>query len=235
MSTTAEPTAASTTVAAAEMDMVTTLHIGAHGLDRFLDVVEDRRRPLIKYRQGSLTLVSPSQRHERGAERLDGLVKGICAVMNLNDLATASTLFRREGLDQGIEADKTYYIQHEPDIRAVGDEIDLNVSPPPDLAIEVVVTHDPRKSLGIYQELKIPEVWVYRYRSRGNAIQFLCLDVDGRYQEHASSRAFPFLQAVEVPPWIDESRAEPDNVWESRLRAWVRDVLTPRVPPGNLA
>ena len=51
-----------------DVDMVTTLEVGPGGLDRYLDLVGDRRNPLIKYHGGSLTLVSPSHKHERGAE-----------------------------------------------------------------------------------------------------------------------------------------------------------------------
>ncbi len=151
-----------------DVDMVTTLEIGQGGLDRYLNLVGDRRNPLIKYRDGSLTLVSPSRRHERGSDRIDGLIKEICAVLNIDYQATASTLFRRPGLDHGIEADKTYYLEHERDIRGLEDEddIDLTVYPPPDLAVEVVATHNPGKSLAICRELRIPEVWVYWVRRR---------------------------------------------------------------------
>src|SRR3954469_13511320 len=90
-----------------EVDMVITLYVGPGGLDRYLELVGDRRNPLIKYRDGSLTLVSPSKRHERRAERIDGLIKGICAVLGIGYSATASTLYRKPGFDHGVEGDKT--------------------------------------------------------------------------------------------------------------------------------
>ncbi|WP_422928025.1 Uma2 family endonuclease [Singulisphaera sp. PoT] len=213
-------------VSEATIDMVTHLDVGPGGIDRFLDLVADRRSPLIKYRRGSLTLVSPSRAHERGAERLDGLIKAICAELDIDYQATATTLYRRPDRDSGIVADKTYYLAHEPDVREVEGSIDLAINPPPDLAIEVVVTHDPAKSLAICQELGIPEVWVY-WLKRG-VLEFLSLDPEGRYEPTPASRSFPFLPAAEVLPWLQTGEAEPDNRWERRLRLWVRTELAPR-------
>src|SRR3954447_3242444 len=110
-----------------DIDMVTTLEIGPGGLDRYLELVGDSAGPLIKYRQGSLTLVSPSQSHERGVKRLDRLVLAICEELDIDYKAMASTLFRRPDLDSGIEADETYYIANEPSVRGLTGEIDLTV------------------------------------------------------------------------------------------------------------
>lgn len=209
------------------IDMVTTLEIGPNGLDRYLELVGDRRNPLIKYHEGSLTLVSPSQRHERGAERIDGVIKGVCAVLGIDYHATASTLYRRPGRDHGIEADKSYYIANEPAVRDIEEEdIDLSVYPPPDLVVESVATHEVRKSLVICRELGVPEVWVYRVRQR--SLEFLHLDAQGQYQAAPASRAFPFLTPADVLPWVRHTPGEPDNLWEARLRAWVGAELAPR-------
>lgn len=208
------------------VDMVITLDIGPGGLDRYLDLVGDRRNPLIKYREGSLTLVSPSRKHERGGDRIDGFVKEVCDVLGIDYHATASTLFRQADRDHGIEADKSYYIANEPAVREIEDEIDLTVYPPPDLMIEAVATHDAKKALVICRELRVPEVWVYRVRR--HTLEFLHLDDQGRYTACPTSRAFPFLTPADVLPWIESTSKESDRVWRGRLRAWVRDVLGPR-------
>src|SRR4051812_48732706 len=212
-----------------DIDMVMTLHVGPGGLDRYLELVEDRAGPLIKYRQGSLTLVSPSPSHERGADRLDGMVKAICAELDVDYKAMASTLFRRLDLDSGIEADKAYYIAHQAAVRVVEGDIDLTICPPPDLMIEVVVSHGPTKSLAICRELGVPEVWIYW--ARKGTLEFLHLDAEGRYSPQPVSRAFPSLTPGDVLPWIESSGEEPDNRWTRRLRTWVREVLTPRREP----
>ena len=208
------------------IDMVTTLDVGPGGLDRYLELVGDRPGPRIKYRQGSLTLVSPSHIHETGAERVDGLVKAMCTELDIDYHATASTLYRRPDLDSGIEADKTYYISNEPAVRGVTGDIDLTIDPSPDLAVEIVVTHSPAKSLAICQELGVPEVWLY-WAKKG-LIEFLHLDAQGRYVAGAVSLSFPFLTPADALLWTNASEDEPDNRWERRLRAWVRAELAPR-------
>ncbi len=211
------------------IDMVTTLDVGPDGLDGFLELVGDRPGPLIKYRQGSLTLVSPSHIHESSADRLDGLIKALCSELDIDYHATAATLYRRLGLDSGIEADKTYYIAHEPAVRGVTGDIDLTIYPPPDLAVEVVVTHSPEKSLAICRELGVTEVWVYWVKK--GLLEFLHLDAEGQYVVRETSRAFPFLTPADVLPWAKPSEAEPDNRWERRLRGWVCAELAPRFRP----
>jgi Uma2 family endonuclease len=208
------------------VDMVVTIEIGPNGLDRYLDLVGDRTGPRIKYLQGSLTLVSPTGKHERGGDLLDELVKMIGEELDIAYLATASTLYRRRDLDYGIESDKSYYLEHAALVREVVEEIDLNIYPPPDLMIEVVVTHGPKKALAICQALGVPEVWV-SWPKKGT-LEFLGLDAQGRYVPLEASRAFPFLKPADVLPWLASAGNEPDNRWRQRLREWVRVELAPR-------
>jgi len=215
---------------AAAVDMVTTLEIGPWGLDRFLALVGDRRSPRIKYRDGSLTLVSPSRKHERGSDRIDDLIKAACTGLNIPVLPFASTLFRAPGKDHGIEADKSYYVENEAALRGLdADEVDLSVYPPPDLVVEVVVSHGADRSLSICGEMGVPEVWVYRERRR--SLEFLHLGPDGRYASAPASRAFPFLAPADVLPWVETPAGEGYLAWEGRLRAWVRDELAVRGRP----
>lgn len=209
-----------------EVDMVVTIEIGPDGLDRYLDLVGDRAGPRIKYLKGSLTLVSPAGKHERSGDRLDGVVKAIGSELDIAYLATASTLYRRRDLDYGIESDKSYYFENAALVREVVEEIDLNIYPPPDLMIEVVVTHGPKKALAICQALGVPEVWVSWPRKE--TLEFLGFDVQGRYVPLETSRAFPFLKPADVLPWLTSAGNELDNRWERRLREWVRVELAPR-------
>jgi Uma2 family endonuclease len=212
-----------------DIDMVITLNVEDGGLDRYLELVGDRRGPRIKYRQGSLTLVSPTYGHERAIQYLDDLITAVCFELNIDYHATRSTLFRPPKRESGIEADASYYIANEPAVRGVTEDIDLTVTPPPDLALEVIVSHGPAQALAIYQELGVPEVWVYWAKKR--KLEFLQLDEQGEYHPGKVSRSFPFLTPEDVLPWAEPSEGEPDIQRERRLRAWVRDVLAPRHGP----
>src|SRR5262249_34849615 len=71
------------------MDLVIELEIGPGNLDRFLELVGEEPGPRIKFLNGSLTLVSPSARHERGVDRLDPVIKAVCDELDIHYFATA--------------------------------------------------------------------------------------------------------------------------------------------------
>jgi hypothetical protein len=66
-----------------EGDMVVTLQLIEDGLDQYLTLVGEQSPPRIKCLDGSLTLVSPSHKHERGGDRLDDFVKAVCDVLDI--------------------------------------------------------------------------------------------------------------------------------------------------------
>lgn len=199
--------------------------IGWDDFEAIVRMKSDHHHPRILYSLGRLTLVSPSQVHEQGSDRLDVFVKEVCVGLDIPSTPTAAILFRRRDLNRGIEGDRTYYLASEPAIR--GKRIDLNVDPPPDLAIEVELTHPAKQAIEIWQRLGIPEVWVHNVRR--STLRFLRLDEHGQYVEVPSSLAFPFLTAEEILDWIEQRQDEPESRWQHRLRDWVRDVLARRI------
>ena len=54
-------------------------------------------------------------------------------------MAVGSTTLRREELDRGLEPDEGFYLGDLERIRDL-DQIDLDVDPPPDLAIEIEIS-----------------------------------------------------------------------------------------------
>ncbi len=218
-------TAAATTDRLVDPDQVVTLYVGPGGLDRYLQLIEDRAGPRIKYFQGSLTLVSPSRPHERDGDSIDQVIQAIGEELDIDFYALASTLYRHDPREVGIEPDKSYLIARADDDRP---RLEPDHQPIPDLVVEVVASHPPNNSLRICQALGIPEVWTYRVAK--HTLEFLVLGEDGRYAVVQRSLAFPFLAPADVLPWIlqDPDQPEPGNRRRQRLRAWVRDTLGPR-------
>ena len=153
-------------------------------------------------------------------------MKEICVALDIPYRPTGSTFFRRSDLAHGIMADKSYFLENEPLVRGLMDAIDLDRFPPPDLVIEVVVSHPAGRSLEICRVLCVPEVWIHE--TRRGTIDFLHLGAAGEYHARPTSRAFPFLSLSDLLPWVEASPDERYNRWERRLRTWVRDVLGPR-------
>ena len=83
---------------------------------------------------------------------------------------------------RGAEADAAFYLAHW-DAVADPDAIDLDRDPPPDLAVEVVATHDlGAVKEGVYARLGVPELWVWR----GGAVAVRVRTADGAGYEDAA-------------------------------------------------
>ncbi len=70
--------------------------------------------------------------------------------------STTSAVARGSG---GFEPDQSYYLANAPRIKGKK-ELRLKTDPPPDLAIEVVYSHDADRALEVCRRLGVPEVWV---------------------------------------------------------------------------
>src|SRR5450759_997473 len=95
---------------------------------------------------------------------------------NIRHRCLGSTTWKRSDLAKGLEGDECYYIQHEQQVRG-RDDLDLRRDPPPDLVVEVDITHHAMERLGIYAAMGVPEVW----RFDGEKIEFLALE-GGEYR-----------------------------------------------------
>ena len=202
------------------------LRLDWDGYRRLLRVRGESGVPRMVYLDGSLFLMTPSQPHEFLGARLNRIIDVIVAVCDLQCLPTASTTWRRRKKEVGVEGDLTFYIANEPAVRGKR-RIDLRTDPPPDLAVEVVYSHDASHAIEVYRRLGVPEVWVATER----AFSIRTLDRPGkgrRYREVDRSAAFPFLTAAEIAEWTYRESPDGETRWLRDLWAWVRDVLAPR-------
>ncbi len=203
--------------------------IGWEGYETILRLVGERRSPRLLYSQGDLIMMSPSLSHELFAERFGILILEVSAGLRIPCRPTAMTTFRREDLDRGIEGDKTFYFANEPRIRG-RKKIDLTIDPPPDLAIEVEITHQSETALSIWKQLGVPEIWDFKGRT-GN-LRFYLRGEDGTYAESKTSMVFPVLTSNEVAEWVNRPETIAESEWLLQVRDWVRDTLAPRQAAG---
>ena len=68
-----------------------------------------------------------------------------------------STTLRRRRKQRGLEPDDCYWIAHASDMRGKT-AFNSRTDPPPDLAIEVDITHSSLDRMAIYAKLRVPEV-----------------------------------------------------------------------------
>src|SRR5262249_40127298 len=97
------------------------------------------------------------------------------------------------------------------------EEIDLEVDPPPDLVIEIDITHPSLDKLPIYAAVGVPEVWRYD----GQQLMILHLGKDA-YQPSEKSTALPGLTSKVLSQWIVEGRSLERLEWLRRVQLWAR-------------
>ncbi|MFO0950191.1 MAG: Uma2 family endonuclease [Isosphaeraceae bacterium] len=183
--------------------------------------------PRIKCLEGSVTLVSPGRSHESQTSRLDRLIAAVCLELGIEHAALASTTWTLpDGADDtAYEADLAYYVQN------FGKE---KPDQPPDLAVEVVVSHPEKKALRAGEVLKIPEMWVYDVPRRRLTFHHRTArgKYRGVYRPGPRSRAFPFLTAAEVAERLDDP-APGETAFFRNCQEWSRRVLRPRLQFGD--
>ena len=209
-------------------------HAVLHGVpwDAYVAMRDDNshRHVRMDYFRGTLKLMSPKYRHEKYNRRLDRLVWELVVALDIPCLCAGSTTFRRKGAGAGKEADTCFYIANEPVVRDK-DEIDLDIDPPPDLAIEVDNFNNSGGKLPIYAALRVPEVW--RYDARTAVLWFGRLQADETYRPIARSEALPMLTPELVLDTLALCKGVAESRWGQALREWVRGLTSapPETPP----
>jgi Uma2 family endonuclease len=195
--------------------------------EKMLQIVGDRHIR-VTYDMGTMEVSMPSQRHERVAQCLGLFVPKLAEELEIAYEPLGMTTWKRPDLEKGLESDQCYYIRNQAIVRE-REELNLEVDPPPDLAIEVDYTSSSLNRLAIYAELRVPEVWRYE----GQKLTMLQLQPDGQYRPCETSLSFPGLRPADVERFIELSRAMDKLRWAREIRDWVRNELIPRRNAGE--
>src|SRR5262249_23917275 len=161
---------------------------------------------------------------ERAAQRLDLFLMAVCTALRINIRGYRSTLFRHPAFDHGVVPDLSYYVQNAAAVRRVRGNIDLQEYPPPDLTIEIVLSHGADRAMKVFLEMGVAEVWNFDVME--GRLVFWRKGRSDSYSENERSLAFPFLRPMDVYPWLEETDAA-DNTDFLRMQRWARATLGP--------
>lgn len=186
--------------------------------ERLLAEKGDASNPRFTYNRGELEIMSPSTEHEQLKEIFTLLVNVIAEEMRINSRALGSTTFRREDLARGFEPDSCFYFHNEPRIRGKK-EIDLTVDPPPDLVIEIDITHSSLDKLPIFAQIGVPEVWRYDGKQ-----MFIFKLEDEKYAELKESAVLLGLTTDIIMRFLTEGCYLESLTWLREVRAWARGI-----------
>jgi Uma2 family endonuclease len=189
-----------------------------HTYSRLLRVFAHRRLRLT-YDRGALEVMTPLWEHEEPARLVGRFIDVLTEELNLPCRLGGSVTLRRRKHQRGLEADNCYWIASAPRLRGKR-RLNLRVDPPPDLAVEMDLTHSSLDRMSIYATLKVPEVW----RLTAGALTFHVLQ-GGAYQLRTHSLALRQIGATDLMPFL--SRLGQSDVTEvvREFRAWLRQLL----------
>lgn len=171
------------------------------GYQQILQALPQARAAHLTYDLGTLEIVMPLEDHESASELIGLFIRILAGEMGLKLKSIRSTTLDREDLDRGAEPDNAYYVQNQP--RVAGRNVDLTVDPPPDLVLEVDITHSDVDKNQLYAAMGVPELWRYDgrewriYQLQGSA-----------YQEVGHSPTFEWVKKEDLYQFLEAAQQD---------------------------
>jgi Uma2 family endonuclease len=188
----------------------------------YKQIAEENERPGVRitYDRGSLEIMSPLAKHEAYKDFILRLLDRLSIMTEVEFQSLGSTTFDQEWLEKGLEPDNCFYVANADTI--IGKrKIDLRSDPPPDVAVEIDITSPSIRKLSIYQEMRVPEVWVYNEQQ----LRIFLLGVSG-YQEFPASQSFPPLTSNVLTQFLEQSKTKSQHVVLRKFQDWLKEQLT---------
>jgi Uma2 family endonuclease len=174
----------------------------------------------LSYLDGTLILVSPEYIHDFYGRRLGLVVDLVTEALEIPIQGSVTTTLRRtrQGRRKGSakEPDQAFYFGPNAFRMHKRDQIDLELDPPPDLAIEVDHKADSSRALKLYARLGVPELW--RYKTKSRTLWFGKIAGE-EYETIDRSVHLPRL----TPDLVLFALARIDDLGETAAKPWLRD------------
>lgn len=197
-------------------DRVVLYNISWQQFENLLINLGQTRAARIAYDNGIFEIMTPLPEHEYYKEAIGISIQDIAEELDINYESYGSTTWKREARLAGIEPDNCFYFQNEAKIRGRL-ELNLNQDPPPDLALEIDMTHKSLNRFPIYARLGIPEIWCYD----SGELKIYQLQQE-TYGEVETSSVFPMLRVQEIPTIIEQYRLDGKLAVRRAIRNWAR-------------
>lgn len=138
-----------------------------HGVDwhaylQILDALPQQRGSRLTYDNGILEITMPLEDHEFSGRLIERFILTLIELYGKRVKTMGSTTMNYPQLKKGAEPDNAYYIQNQPVVK--GRNVDFTSDPPPDLVVEVDITHTDIHKNEFYASLGVPEFWRFNGR-----------------------------------------------------------------------
>jgi len=180
-------------------------------------LLNERTRARLTYDRGTLEITMPSEMHEFYARLIERFIIILVVELGMQVKTLGSTTLDREDLDRGSEPDNGYYIQNQPLV--AGRPINLETDPPPDLVVEVDISHTDVDKNALYAAMGVPEFWRFNGKAwriyQLQAVEYVECDRSPTFPMVAKEKLYQFLATCQQ----DEVAAELE------FRAWVKSEI----------
>ena len=184
---------------------------------QLMDELPQSRGSRLTYDNGILEITVPLEVHEFSGRLIGRFITTLVELMELRVKTMGSTTMKYPKLRKGAEPDNAYYIQNQPLVK--GRNVDFSKDPPPDLVVEVDITHTDIEKNAFYSSLGVPEFW--RFNGKILRIYQLC---DRVYVEVEVSPTFPKVPKEQLYVFLKEAKEDEIEAVIS-LRSWWRSML----------
>lgn len=186
--------------------------ISWEGYLQILAALPESRGSRLTYDDGVLEITVPLEKHEFSGRLIERFICTLVEVMGLRIKTMGSTTMNYPRLKKSAEPDNAYYIQNQPLVK--GREVDFSQDPPPDLVVEVDITHTDIAKNQFYASIGVPEFW----RFNGKIWRIYQLR-EGAYIEVEASPTFPQVPKERLYAFLEEAQEDEIAAMQS-LRAW---------------
>jgi Uma2 family endonuclease len=183
---------------------------------QILNALPQSRGSRLTYDDGTLEITEPLELHEFSGRLIERLIFTLIEVLGLRIKTMGSTTMNYPNLKKGAEPDNAYYIQNQPLVK--GRNVDFSQDPPPDLVVEVDITHTDIAKNQFYASLGVPEFW----RFNGKVWRIYQLQ-EGVYIEVKLSPTFPQVPKERLYSFLNEAKEDEVEAVRS-LRSWLQQL-----------
>jgi Uma2 family endonuclease len=184
---------------------------------QILTALPQTRSARLIYDRGTLEITMPLEDHDFFSRMIGLFIRILVEELDLKLKTMGSTTLNYPELDRGAEPDEAYYIQNQS--RVAGRNVNLAQDPPPDLIVEVDITHTDINKNRLYAAMGVPEFWQFD----GQVLRISQLQ-NQAYVEVETSPTFPKIPKTRLYEFLDHCKQ--DEVAASKsLRKWVQQLI----------
>ena len=176
-------------------------HLSWESYLQILHALPNHRRTRLIYTNGTLEFIMPLEDHDFFGRMIGRFIYFLARELGRKIKTIGSTTLNYPDLDKGAELDEGFYIQNQPLV--AGKTVDLSQDPPPDLVVEVDITHTDIDKNRLYAAMGIGEFW----RFNGQELKIYQLQ-NQQYIEVETSIAFSEVPKSWLYEFLENSRQD---------------------------